>query len=97
MPHYAGTAVQVKIAGQSGYIVQHPYQMTLKDIPAGAHTLELTLLGNRQNAFGPLHLANRECKWIGPDAWRVTGNWWTDSYRLSPIGILTPPIIEELG
>ena len=97
VPHYAGTAVQVKIAGQSGYIVQHPYQLTLKDIPAGAHTLELTLLGNRQNAFGPLHLANRECKWIGPDAWRVTGNWWTDSYRLTPIGILTPPIIEELG
>jgi len=96
VPHYAGTAVKAEIAGKSGYIVLPPYRLTLTDIPAGSHELKLTLLGNRQNAFGPLHLSNRECKWIGPDAWRVTGNWWTDSYRLSPIGILTPPIIEEL-
>ena len=97
VPHYAGTAVMVEIGDRSGYIVLPPYRLTLKDIPAGQHTLKLTLLGNRQNAFGPLHQANSRLKWIGPDAWRVTGNWWTESYRLSPIGILTPPIIEELG
>ena len=97
VPHYAGAAVKAEIAGQSGYIVLPPYRLTLRDIPAGQHELKLTLLGNRQNAFGPLHQANSRLKWIGPDAWRTEGSWWTESYRFSPIGILTPPIIEELG
>ena len=96
VPHYAGAAVLAELAGRSGYIVLPPYSLTLKDIPAGDHILKLTLLGNRQNAFGPLHLADSERKWIGPDAWRTGGPYWTESYRLKPIGILSDPIIEEL-
>ena len=96
VPHYEGAAVKAEIGGRSGYIVLPPYRLTLKDIPAGQHELKLTLLGNRQNAFGPLHQANSQLKWIGPDAWRTLGSWWTESYRLTPVGILTPPIIEEL-
>ena len=55
----------------------------------------LTLLGNRNNSFGPLHKANAKAKWIGPNAWYTAGIKWTPSYRLSPLGIMTAPILEE--
>lgn len=56
--------------------------------------LELTLLGNRQNAFGPVHLADSEERWIGPNAWRSTDSRWTESYRLDRLGIRTRPEVE---
>ena len=96
VPHYVGAAVRAELSGKSGYIVLPPYSLTLEDIPAGEHMLKLTLLGNRHNAFGPLHLADSERRWIGPDAWRTGGSYWTESYRLKPLGLLTAPIIEEL-
>ena len=61
----------------------------------GNHTLELTLLGNRENAFGPVHLADEKARWIGPNAWRSEGAEWTESYRLKRLGIRTAPWITE--
>ena len=58
------------------------------------YTLELTLLGHRNNSFGPVHLADPKSLWIGPNAWRSTGNQWTESYRLKPLGITSAPTIE---
>ncbi|MGN0779142.1 MAG: hypothetical protein ACI4MJ_08355 [Aristaeellaceae bacterium] len=96
VPHYAGTAVKVALDGESkGIIAYPPYRLELGTPEAGAHMLTLTLLGNRENAFGPLHQADAADKWIGPDAWRTEGTCWTDSYRLKPLGIRTAPWIEE--
>ena len=59
--------------------------------------LNLTLLGNRQNCFGPLHLADLRREWLGPDVWRTSGDCWTESYRLKELGILSAPILEQIG
>lgn len=64
-------------------------------VKAGSHMLHLTLLGNRQNGFGPLYRTDVANPWIGPEVWRTTGGRWTDSYRFTPLGILTAPLIEE--
>ena len=96
VPHYAGAAVRVEIDGRSQYTVYPPYRTVFDGLEAGEHTLDIVLLGNRQNAFGPVHLADIPRKWIGPDAWRTSGPWWTESYRLKPIGLLSAPIVEEL-
>ena len=94
-PHYTGAAIRVALDGeQHGYIVYPPYELEL-DAPAGAHKLTLTVLGNRNNAFGPLHRADITNSWIGPDAWRTTGATWTDAYWVTPLGLRTPPRIEE--
>ncbi|MGN0802454.1 MAG: hypothetical protein ACI4MF_07675 [Candidatus Faecivicinus sp.] len=94
-PHYTGAAIRVSLDGEErGYIVYPPYALEL-EAAAGAHRLTLTVLGNRQNAFGPLHRADSTNSWVGPDAWRTTGARWTDSYWVSPLGLRTAPTIEE--
>lgn len=96
VPHYAGTAVRVCVNNaDSGYIAYPPYRLELPALPAGEHIINLTLLGNRHNCFGPVHLADPKALWIGPNAWRTTGDKWTDSYRLKPLGILSAPRITE--
>ena len=78
-----------------GVIAYPPYSMELGTPSDGDHELVITLLGNRQNCFGPVHWADTRDTWIGPDAWRSEGDAWTYSYRLTSIGIRTTPIIEE--
>lgn len=94
VPHYAGAAVRVELDGKKNYIAYPPYQLDLGTIAAGAHKLDLTLLGNCQNGFGPLHLADLRESWIGPNAWRSTGSKWTECYRLKELGLVSAPTIE---
>ena len=94
-PHYRGAAIRVALDERhQGYIVYSPYQLEM-DVPAGEHELQLTVLGHRENAFGPVHNADDRERWIGPDIWRTTGASWTDSYRLAPMGLLSAPLVEE--
>jgi len=94
-PHYRGAAILVALDGQhQGYIVYSPYQMEI-EAPAGEHELQLTVLGHRENAFGPVHNADAQERWIGPDIWRTTGAAWTESYRLASMGLLSAPVVEE--
>lgn len=94
VPHYVGTAVKVRCNEAEDRIIYPPYRCVLP-VSAGEHMLEITLLGNRFNAFGHLHAGCQTEPWIGPDAWRTVENW-TESYRLRPLGILSAPIIEQL-
>ena len=96
VPHYAGAAVRVEVDGKQQYVVYPPYRTVIRDLAPGEHEVNIVLLGSRQNAFGPVHLADSQRKWIGPDAWRTAGATWTESYRLKPIGILSAPVLEEL-
>ncbi len=95
VPHYAGAAVKVELADKKDYIIYPPYTLSLGRLPAGKHTVKLTLLGNRYNAFGALHLADAERFWLGPDMWHTKGAEWTESYRFRPLGILSAPRITE--
>lgn len=96
VPHYVGAGVRVELENQKDYILYPPYSTVLTDVSAGAHTLKLTLLGNRANCFGAVHLADPKEYYLGNKAWRYYGRKWTDSYRLKIIGIRSAPIIEEL-
>lgn len=96
VPHYAGAAVRVEVDGKRSYIVYPPYRTVIEGLEAGEHALDIVLLGTRQNAFGPVHLADVKRNWIGPDAWRTGGPYWTESYRLKPLGLLSAPVVEEL-
>ena len=71
-----------------------PFRMHLEAFE-GSRSLALTAFGNRANAFGPLHNANRHLVWIGPDSWRTTGQEWTYEYHLHPMGILAAPTLQR--
>ena len=86
VPHYAGAAARVD---GDGYAVYPPYRVERESLT------EVTLLGHRWNCFGPVHLADTTCLWLGPNCWRTEGAEWTESYRLRPLGILSAPIVER--
>lgn len=95
-PHYSGTGIRVELDGKKQYILYSPYTTVVRNVAPGEHVVKLTLLGNRFNCFGPVHLADPKHSWLGNVAWRTMGDRWTESYRLKPLGIRTAPIIEEL-
>ena len=72
-----------------------PYTVHFSEVQAGKHTINMTLYGHRRNGFGPVHLANLKETWIGPDAWRSTGEAWCYDYMICKEGILTTPDLRE--
>ncbi len=96
VPHYNGAMVRVELDGKPvGHILYPPYVLDIGKVDEGKHELGFTLLNTRENAFGPLHRTDYSNTWIGPDAWRTENSFWTESYRLTPAGIRTAPIVEE--
>jgi hypothetical protein len=82
--------------GQEQPAIYPPYTVRFDDVAPGRHTLDITLYGHRRNGFGPVHLANLKETWIGPDAWRSTGEAWCYDYMICEEGILTTPDIREI-
>jgi hypothetical protein len=72
-----------------------PYTVGFSSVKEGKHILHVTLYGHRRNGFGPVHLANLKETWIGPQAWRATGEAWCYDYKICEEGILTTPEIKE--
>ena len=91
---YRGALIGARLDGKDvGRIVLSPYLLKIPDVKKGAHTLELTLFGTRQNSFGALHNCSH-AKWQGPDYWYSGGVSWAYEYQLADMGILKSPFIE---
>ena len=87
----AAPVASVRLDGEElGHIGWSPYRLPLPAMKQGVHHLEVTAYGSRYNGFGTLHNANPNYKWYGPEAYRTTGDEWTDCYLTRPSGILSP-------
>lgn len=96
-PHYRGAMLKVQVDdGKKIPIIYPPYTADFGELTAGEHVARITLFGHRRNAFGPIHLADSKERWIGPNAWRSTGDCWSESYNLCPEGILSEPRLFEI-
>lgn len=93
--HYKGGLVTVGAGEQKKGIIYPPYTAKL-NVPSGKSIVDITLYGNRYNAFGHIHNADKEHKWIGPDCWHTEGSLWTYEYMLRPMGILSAPIVKKI-
>ncbi len=92
---YKGALISVSVDGEAaGRIVYPPYILELDGLAAGSHKVDVTLFGNRYNAFGPVHLTDVKHSWHGPDAWRSNEECWSYEYSLRDVGILSRPIIK---
>ena len=90
---FHGTLVSAALDGKAaGDIAFSPFQLNLGKLASGDHKLDITLYGNRENSFGPIHLSGR-IRWIGPNAWRTAGDMFTYDYSLMPLGIMKSPFI----
>jgi hypothetical protein len=96
IPHYSGTGIRLELDGKKAYILYSPYTTVIRDVTPGDHVVKITLLGNRFNCFGPVHLADPKYRWLGNVSWRTMDDRWTESYRLKPLGIRSAPLIEEV-
>ncbi|MCR5032108.1 MAG: hypothetical protein K6A92_04525 [Lachnospiraceae bacterium] len=85
---FSGFGVTLRQEEKEKLVAILPYETETKK---GAATI--TLLGNRYNGFGQLHMIGDDLNWVGPDSWRTTGSSRTDSYQVKPMGILAAPVI----
>lgn len=95
---FEGAACRVKVDGKDcGIIAYDPYTVTAELENDGAHTLKVTVYGNRHNTFGALHncaQSGRASFWAGPAFWRTTDDLWCYEYMLKDTGILMSPVIK---
>lgn len=90
---YRGALVTVSVdGGQWVKSVFAPYRVNMGHMSDGKHEISLKIFGNRANAFGPVHNADREEEWYGPEIWRTSGIKWAYEYYLEPMGILSAPL-----
>ncbi len=94
---YRGSLQTVSVdEGKENPVIYPPYTVSLGTVNEGRHMLHLTLYGNRQNAFGPVHLTDLKERWISPEAWRSEGEKWCYEYMTKELGILTAPeVVQE--
>lgn len=97
VPHYRGGLIRANLDGeQTKRIVLPPYMQFFSVSQKGQHFLNITVYPSRNNAFGPVHLADKCEEWLGPSAWRSYDDAWTDGYCLKEEGILSKPVITIL-
>ena len=96
IPHMASPVAVVYADGrEAGKIAWQPNRVKLPALRAGAHEIEILACGSRYNGFGTLHNANPHFMWYGPDAFRTTGDDWTDNYLTRPSYLLSPVELME--
>ena len=92
---YRGALISVAIDGEEkGKIVYPPYLLDVDGLADGNHKVDITLFGNRFNAFGSVHLTDTKHSWHGPDAWRSDEERWSYEYVLRDVGILARPVVK---
>lgn len=100
LPRFASPVLRVEAAhGRKdtrhlGKIAFPPYVVDLGHVPAQEEdglTISVTAVGNRNNAFGALHLPDGLTKWYGPDSYRTNGDKWTYEYNIQEMGLLAAP------
>jgi hypothetical protein len=95
VPSFNAPLVAVSLDGSRvGTIAFAPYRAELGYVSGGSHRLDLTVYGNRIDAFGPVHNADAHWTWFGPNAWRTQGDQWSYEYQLKPMGILAAPQLQ---
>jgi hypothetical protein len=96
-PEFAAPLLKIAVDGAAvGHIAYSPWQCALGSPAAGGHELAITAFGHRRNCFGCLHLA-KDIPWVGPDAWRTSGDRWVEGYAFRRTGVLAAPWIEHFA
>jgi hypothetical protein len=98
LPEYKGSYAKIFVNGHAVELLAWPpYIVDIsRYIMSDSFELKIEICSHRRNSFGPLHLAQNPKKdgWIGPDEFVTKGDYWQDSYKLVPCGLISQPIIR---
>lgn len=91
---YIGALISVDLDGKNvGKIVYSPYELLVKDVKKGKHTIKFNLYLTRVNSFNGLHNIQNDL-WVGPDYWYPEDRKWAYEYQLKNNGIMRSPVIK---
>jgi len=96
IPEYNATTLCVELDDQSKDLYAEPYRVVFRNVPAGKHTVKITMYGSRINTFGQIHNCNRKERYWGNKTWRTTGKNWSYLYQLRPVGVMVAPLVREI-
>ena len=97
IPEYTASALHIRLDDRETELYAEPYQVNFSEVPAGTHTLCITMYGSRINTFGQLHNCNRKERYWGNKTWRTAGKNWSYAYQLRQTGVIVPPILRLVG
>ena len=87
VPRFSAPLLSVQLNGQPhGKIAFQLHSRDLGEVPQGTHRLWITSFGNRENAFGLLHMPIGTTVFVGPQAWRTEGAAWYDEDAIQAMG-----------
>ena len=96
LPIWKAPLLGVRIdEGEEKIVAYAPHRAKLGFLSAGSHELIVRVYGNRFNVMGALHNADDYYVGFGPDSYHTTGEQWTDTYRVRPVGLLAAPQLER--
>lgn len=96
-PKFSGALLTVNLDGKRvGPVAFPPFELDLGNVAHGSHNLDITVFGNRANAFGPIHCSNAQLEWLGPNSYRTEGNEWAYEYMIRPMGLLVAPSLQTI-
>lgn len=94
--HFKSPVLSIALDGAPvGKIAFPPFSLALGDVQPTSHALDLTVYGNRFNAFGSVHHTDPAVWWKGPGSYRSIRQHWAYEYLLRPMGILSAPSIDS--
>ncbi len=97
VPQYRGAVIEVLLDGEDAKILAYPpYEVSLGRVAGGAHRVTVRLFVPRTNGFGPVHLADDRFAYMGPAAWRQSGDSFGYEYHLKPEGVMMKPQLTLL-
>jgi hypothetical protein len=99
IPNFAGPVLAVYLNGQrKGIVALQPNTVDLGVLePSEEYELRIVCYGNRENAFGTLHMPDGVSRWFAPNAWRTEHDWWIEGYNVKPMGVLDNPRLKIQG
>lgn len=99
VPHFVSPVLSICLDDQPPRpLYLEPRMLDLGIVSPGHHTLTITVYGNRNNAFGAVHLTEDVTTWVGPSEFRTDRpGWWQDEYNIQRIGLLGAPKLMGLG
>ena len=74
--------VKIKTSQGEKLSFWEPYEIDVTDALKNGETIEVTVVGNRRNTFGPLHLLPKRKIYYSPSAYVTVGENWSDEYEL---------------
>lgn len=96
VPEYVASLLHIELDDQSCELYAEPYRVTFRNVPAGEHTLRITMYGSRINTFGQVHNCNRKERYWGNKTWRTVGKNWSYVYQLRQTGVIVAPILRSV-